>query len=107
MVTVRKFKWHARFALPLLLSALATPAYAEFTLTGTADGQPFLLSGESREKVVGGSMQLGDDQFDITHVSVHRLKQQQASPGIKVKVMLTVISRTILLWLFIQWRAIS
>lgn len=45
------------------------------------DSIEFSLSAESREKVVGGVLQLGESVYDITHLSVHRLVGARKSAG--------------------------
>lgn len=65
----------------LLIASLAMGAaqvYADVLLTGTVQNEKketvqFTLNGENRDDVIGGSLQLGDLQFTITNVSVHRL----------------------------------
>lgn len=52
--------------------------YADVLLVGEAIGDgdtrlSFSLSGNSRTDVVGGTIELGDAMFEITHVSVHNL----------------------------------
>ena len=62
----------------VLCGGLNSIAHADVLLVGDAiaDGDtrlPFSLSGNSRDDVIGGTIVLGDAEYEITHVSVHNL----------------------------------
>jgi len=82
-----------RTGLALLGLTLVGPASANTLLTGSAtlnDGAtvPFTLSGNSREDVIGGSIEFADSTFEITAVSEHNLVGAQRKLGDKVELVL-------------------